>query len=196
MGTLTIAFAVFCLCVWATPAEKSKPTPIAAWLGVMCGDRHRVPLLARVYRGAVGMVIPAANPSAWHHSCAGTNQGEKVPHVWRDSDPSHWCCPHGCVSFQSPGSSALWGHEWALVAWLAENEKRKAVLWEYLDGPVETLAAALCVEDELDTLPEDAMQFVYDVNLPDPNECRCRWSGSTHEQREQNRSTALCPIHT
>jgi hypothetical protein len=32
MGTLTIAFAVFCLCVWATPAEKSKPTPIAAWL--------------------------------------------------------------------------------------------------------------------------------------------------------------------
>ena len=35
MGTLTIAFTVFCLCVWATPAEKSKPIPIAAWLGVM-----------------------------------------------------------------------------------------------------------------------------------------------------------------
>jgi len=35
MGTLTIAFAVFCLCVWATPAEKSKPTSIAAWLGAM-----------------------------------------------------------------------------------------------------------------------------------------------------------------
>jgi len=67
-------------------------------------------------------VIPAANPSAWHHSCAGTNQGEKVPHVWRDSDPSHWCCPHGCVSFQSPGSSALWGHEWAVVAWMAAAE--------------------------------------------------------------------------
>jgi hypothetical protein len=23
------------LCVWATPAGKSKPTPIAAWLGAM-----------------------------------------------------------------------------------------------------------------------------------------------------------------
>ena len=138
------------------------------------------------------MVTPAAKPSDWHHSCAGSNKGEKVPHVWRDSDPSHWCCPHGCVSFQSPESSALWGHEWALVAWLAENEKRKGALWEYLDS-----IRGLCTEADpytLDTLPEDAMQLLC-VNLPDPNECRCRWSGSTHEQREQNRSTALCPIH-
>ena len=89
--------------------------------------------------------------------------------------------------------AAIWGHEWALVAWLAENEKRKAVLWEYLDG-LRNAGGALCVEDELDTLPEDAMQLLC-VNLPDPNECRCRWSGSTREQREQNRSTALCPIH-
>jgi hypothetical protein len=136
------------------------------------GDRYRG-ALARVYRGQVGMVTPAANPSAWHHSCAGTNQGEKVPHVWRDSDPSHWCCPHGCVSFQSPESSALWGHEWKAVAVLAYTFK---VLLSRQAG--KAILVSRFVDDGVDRCM-----------------CRCRWSGSSREQREQNRSTALCPIH-
>lgn len=86
--------------------------------------------------------------------------------------PSAWDEPGcGCVSPIANGECwscgrlalALWGHEWALVAWLAENEKRQGVLWEYLDG-LRNAGGALCVEDELDTLPEDAMQLLC-VNL-------------------------------
>jgi hypothetical protein len=85
--------------------------------------------------------------------------------------PSAWDEPGcGCVSPIANGECwscgrlalALWGHEWALVAWLAENEKRKGVLWEYLDS-----IRGLCTEADpytLDTLPEDAMQLLC-VNL-------------------------------
>jgi len=49
-----------------------------------------------------------------------------------------------------------------VVAWLAENEKRQGVLWEYLDS-----IRGLCTEADpytLDTLPDDAMQLLC-VNL-------------------------------
>jgi len=155
-------------------------------------------------------VIPKSKPVAFDVACLFCRR--VVGTTPLDEDDSSWwsnekrdalrCSNSGCDEFGDLVSDVRstpedlgerWGHEWALVAWLAENEKRKAVLWEYLDG-LRNAGGALYVEDELDTLPEDAMQLLC-VNLPDPNECRCRWSGSSREQREQNRSTALCPIH-
>ncbi len=172
------------------------------------GDRHRG-ALARVYRGKVGMVIPKSKPVAFDVACLFCRR--VVGTTPLDEDDSSWwsnekrdalrCSNSGCdefgdlvsdVRFTPEDLGARWGHEWALVAWLAENEKRQGVLWEYLDS-----IRGLCTEADpytLDTLPEDAMQLLC-VSLPDPNECRCRWSGSTREQREQNRSTALCTIH-
>jgi len=142
------------------------------------------------------MVTPKSNqvaaPSAFDSACGKCEARTKFD-ACTEIQGRHWCEACGHCSWSPPiRMAALWGHEWALVAWLAENEKRKAVLWEYLDS-----IRGLCTEADpytLDTLPEDAMQLLC-VNLPDPNECRCRWSGSSREQREQNRSTALCPIH-
>ncbi len=151
------------------------------------------------------MVTPTAKPSAWDVKCLMC--GHVAGTIPLDDDDSSWwsdeagdsmrcrnrsCSDFGVMCFYVT-HRARWGHEWAAVAWLAENEKRQGVLWEYLDS-----IRGLCTDADpytLDALPEDAMQLLC-VNLPDPNECRCRWSGSSREQGEQNRSTALCPIHS
>jgi hypothetical protein len=70
--------------------------------------------------------------------------------------------------------AALWGHEWKVVAVLAYTFK---VLLSRQAGK------AILVSRFADDGADRCM-------------CRCRWSGSTREQREHNRSTALCPIHT
>jgi hypothetical protein len=96
--------------------------------------------------------------------------------------PSDWDEPGcGCVSPIVSGECwncgrlalALWGHEWKLVAVLAYTFK---VLLSRQAG--KAILVSRFVDDGVDRCM-----------------CRCRWRGSSREQREQNRSTALCPIH-
>lgn len=71
-----------------------------------------------------------AAPSRWFHSCRGGvrkwDTAVKVPaHSWIDEEQSHWCCPT-CLNFGTPESTALWGHEWAIVAWMAAMQRQYA----------------------------------------------------------------------
>ena len=102
---------------------------------------------------------PKPRPSAWDAWCGTCKYRARIES--EDHERHYETHMLGCGPVWRP--RALWGHEWALVAWLAENEKRKGVLWEYLDS-LRNAGGALCVEDELDTLPEDAMQLLC-VNL-------------------------------
>lgn len=84
-----------------------------------------------------------AAPSRWFHSCRGgvrkDDHAVKVPaHSWIDEESSHWCCPT-CLNFGTPESTALWGHEWAVVAWMA--------LEQYHRDRAEKLLAAEIGED-------------------------------------------------
>ena len=106
-----------------------------------------------------GMSAPKPRPSAWDAWCGTCKYRARIES--EDHERHYETHMLGCGPVWRP--RALWGHEWALVAWLAESEKRKGVLWEYLDS-LRNAGGALCVEDELDTLPEDAMQLLC-VNL-------------------------------
>ena len=108
------------------------------------------------------MSAPKPRPSAWEWWCYRCGEIRCTSENRPDWEHVRDLGEHGCGTSGAPYGRAIWGHEWAVVAWLAENEKRQGVLWEYLDS-----IRGLCTEADpytLDTLPEDAMQLLC-VNL-------------------------------
>lgn len=99
---------------------------------------------------------PKAKPSAWDARTMWFDQGimirRAVPIGEVHESWEHKAIEHG----------ARWGHEWALVAWLAENDKRQEALFWHLDMLRKT--TTLDIEEEIDLLPELAMQLLA-VNL-------------------------------
>ena len=105
------------------------------------------------------MSAPKPRPSAW--MCPAMFSGVMCGRILDVGEPYCWHCLVDPV--------ALWGYQWALVAWMAEDEKRKGALYQWLDG-LRTLAdeknydGAAWLRDQFDTAPEDAMQILA-VNL-------------------------------